>query len=203
MSTKNPEIVVPETLLPDLKDALEYFGYANTDTPIGFVQECYIRYINAKYPGFNANVPYALEYLPPQMRDLFIDPNEGGSTEPTEPEPAAPNPAFIIIGELGGAFNLTFGNYSYVSDGTMDIKDVLKLPEVAALLNTEILAAWSGRCKITNISGSTQTLTLSPFVPWGEPDPNRKLTFSSDDNPGLTYTSNLSGLSVSLTSGIA
>lgn len=66
------ELVVPATILDEIKTGLIAVGYAHEDTPLSFIQDAYFKYVMITQTGFNPSVPYAIGLLPKSIQDQLI-----------------------------------------------------------------------------------------------------------------------------------
>lgn len=79
----NSNIVVPASIINNVKEGLIKLGYATEATDPTFVQDCYFKWVIINQTGFNPNMPYAIDLLPKAIQQAL-----GGTTpvDPTEPE---------------------------------------------------------------------------------------------------------------------
>lgn len=66
------ELVVPATILNEIKTGLVAVGYAQEDTPLSFIQDAYFKYVMITQTGFNPNIPYAIGLLPKSIQDQLV-----------------------------------------------------------------------------------------------------------------------------------
>ena len=76
------EIVVPASIIDQVKEGLIKVGYADESTDPEFVQDCYFKWVMVNQAGFNPNMPYAICLLPKTIQQAL---GYGDGTEPTEP----------------------------------------------------------------------------------------------------------------------
>lgn len=71
------ELVVPATLLNQIKTGLIELGYASEATPLTVIQDCYYRYVVVRQTGAVTNIPYAACFLPTEIQDILNPPTAG------------------------------------------------------------------------------------------------------------------------------